>query len=66
VQVVKQRKEKVLTIERRIAQGCEKMIAQLLRSTQNGGVINTAYIERLNATFRQRLTCPLNLYHRLR
>lgn len=56
VQVVKQRKEKVLTIERRIVQGCEMMIDRLLHSTQNGGVINTAYIERLNATFRQRLT----------
>lgn len=55
VQVVKQRQEKVLTVERRIAQGCEQMIARLLKATQNGGVINTAYIERLNATFRQRL-----------
>jgi len=55
VQVVKQRKAKVLTVERRIVQGCEKMILRLLRLSQNGGVINTAYIERLNATFRQRL-----------
>lgn len=55
VQVVKQRQEKVLTIDRRIAQGCEKMIAPLLNSTQAGGTINTAYIERLNASFRQRL-----------
>jgi transposase-like protein len=56
VQVVKQRKEKVLTIERRIAQGCEERIERLLTITQNGGVVNTAYIERLNATFRQRLS----------
>ena len=56
VQVVKQRKGKVLTIDRRIAQGCEMMIERLLNTTQNGGVINTAYIERLNATFRQRLS----------
>jgi transposase-like protein len=55
-QVVKQRQEKVLTIERRIARGCEKMIARLLIATQGGGTINTAYIERLNATFRQRLS----------
>ena len=55
VQVVKRRKEKALTIERRIVQGSEKMIEQLLQITQRGGVINTAYIERLNATFRQRL-----------
>jgi transposase-like protein len=56
VQVVKQRKERMLTIEHRIAQGCEKMIERLLRITQDGGSINTAYIERLNATFRQRLS----------
>jgi len=55
VQVVKQRKEKALTIDRRIVQGCQKMVARLLLLSQNGGVINTAYIERLNATFRQRL-----------
>jgi len=55
VQVVKHRLAGHLTIERRIVQGCEKMIARLLGLTQGGGVINTAYIERLNATFRQRL-----------
>ena len=55
VQVVKQRNAKNLTIDRRIVQGCEKMIARLLLISQNGGQINTAYIERLNATFRQRL-----------
>jgi len=33
----------------------KKMIARLLEVTQNGGVLNTAYIERINATFRQRL-----------
>ena len=53
MQVVKQRKSKTLTIDRRIVQGCEKMIERLLNTTQNGGQINTAYIERLNATFRQ-------------
>ena len=57
VQVVKQRKAKKFTIDRRIVKGCEKMIARLLLSSQNGGQINTAYIERLNATFRQRLAC---------
>jgi transposase-like protein len=55
VQVVKQRQAKVLTVERRIVQGCQKRIAHLLAISQNGGMINTAYIERLNATFRQRL-----------
>ena len=55
VQVVKQRKAGRLTIERRIVQGCAQMIKRLLTVTQNGGTINTAYIERLNATIRQRL-----------
>lgn len=55
VQVVKQRKNGKLSIDRRIAQGCKKMIVRLIEKTQSGGVINTAYIERLNATFRQRL-----------
>jgi transposase-like protein len=55
VQVVKQRAQNCLTIERRIVQGCQEMIVKLLVRTQGGGGINTAYIERLNATFRQRL-----------
>ena len=53
VQVVKQRKANELSLERRIVQGCEKMIEHLLRISQHGGMINTAYIERLNATLRQ-------------
>ncbi|MCK5018572.1 MAG: IS1 family transposase [Candidatus Peribacteraceae bacterium] len=57
VQVVKQRKNKVLSIERRIVQGCKTMIDTLIERTQGHGGINTAYIERLNATFRQRLAC---------
>jgi len=57
LQVVKQRKANKLTIERRIVQGCQQMIEQLLQLSQHDGVINTAYIERLNATFRQRLAC---------
>jgi transposase-like protein len=55
VQVVKQRVEKHLSIERRIVQGTAYLVEHLLRHTQGGGVINTAFIERLNATFRQRL-----------
>ena len=57
VQVVKQRSAGQLTIERRIVQGCAAAITALLSQTQGGGVINTAYIERLNATFRQRMGC---------
>jgi hypothetical protein len=45
-----------LTIDRRIVQDSQRMIAQLLPISQRGGSSNTAYIERLNATFGQRLT----------
>ena len=57
VQVVKQRVEGVFAqcIERRIVQGTKTMIEQLIVTTQGKGVINTAFIERLNATFRQRI-----------
>ncbi len=33
------------------------MVTRLIQATQPGGMINTAFIERLNATFRQRLAC---------
>ena len=55
VQVVKQRQAGRLSIERRIVQGTTAMVAQLVELSQGRGGINTAYIERLNATFRQRL-----------
>jgi hypothetical protein len=55
--VVKQRLADGLHIERRVVQGCLTQIEQLRQATQGGpGVINTAYIERLNATFRLRLS----------
>jgi hypothetical protein len=57
VQVIKRRFEATLSIERRIVQGSADLVQCLLSSTQGGGVINTAFIERLNATFRQRLAC---------
>ncbi len=56
-QVIKRRMHSALEIERRIVQGCEAMIGRLLLESQGGGCLNTAYIERLNATFRQRLAC---------
>ena len=56
-QVVKHRQGRTLTIERRLVQGTQALVARLLTNSQQGGVINTAYIERLNATFRQRLNC---------
>lgn len=64
VQVVKQRVEGVLTVDRRVVQGSQEMVERLIKATQNGkGVINTAFIERLNATFRLRLN---NLARRTR
>jgi transposase-like protein len=56
VQVVKQRVEGVLNVERRIVQGAQTMVESLIQKTQGQGVINTAFIERLNATFRQRVS----------
>lgn len=55
VQVVKRRQAGCLTIERRIVQGTTAIVAHLVELSQGRGGINTAYIERLNATFRQRL-----------
>ncbi len=64
VQVVKQRVGGVLTVDRRIVQGGKEIVEGLIKATQKGkGVINTAFIERLNATFRQRLN---NLARRTR
>lgn len=55
VQVVKKRTANSFEVTRRIVQGCEQMVAALIELSQGSGSINTAYIERLNATFRQRL-----------
>jgi len=56
VQVVKQRACADWRVDRRIWQGSQQMVDQLRLRTQGRlGTINTAYIERLNATFRQRL-----------
>ncbi|HIE56440.1 MAG TPA: hypothetical protein EYP90_14935, partial [Chromatiaceae bacterium] len=52
VQVIKKRSSGRFSVTRRIVQGSVKQITALLRLTQGGGKINTAYIERLNATFR--------------
>src|SRR5262249_31949505 len=48
---------RVVDIERRIVEGTPARVGTLRRRSQGAGVINTAYIERLNATFRQRLAC---------
>ncbi len=54
VQVVKQYTKRRLTgVHRRLAHGCIHAAEVIMQATQIGlGVINTAYIERLNATFR--------------
>lgn len=43
---------RVSGVERRIGQGTAGLVERLLTATQGGGVLNTAYIERLNAMFR--------------
>jgi transposase-like protein len=63
VQVMKSRRSEDWSIRRVIAQGSQAMIERLIHTSQGGGTINTAFIERLNATFRQRLAC---LYRRTR
>jgi transposase-like protein/IS1 family transposase len=56
-QVVKHSvQRRVASVERRILAGTAAQVEKLRRRSQGGaGVINTAYIERLNATFRERL-----------
>lgn len=55
-QVVKQYSGRCVTgIERRVVQGTLDQVRRLIQLTQGGGDINSAYIERLNATFRERL-----------
>ena len=74
-QVVKRyAQRRVVDIERRIVHGTPARVETLRRRAQGAGVINTAYIERLNATFRERLAAltrrgralarrPLTLHH---
>lgn len=54
-QVVKTRLVRGLDLSQRIVQGSAEQVAALLARSGGGTQINTAYIERLNATFRQRL-----------
>ena len=74
VQVVKQHSGYHLTgIQRRIAHGCRQRADELIAAAQVSiGLINTAYIERLNATFRARMPalvrrtrCPARTTQRL-
>jgi transposase-like protein len=57
VQAVKHRSGKKLqSVSRRLVHGCQQRVDDLIAMSQTSfGVINTAYIERLNATFRARM-----------
>src|SRR5215475_11382201 len=55
-QVVKRyERRRVVETDRRIVEGTPARVEALRCRSQGDGVINTAYIERLNATFRERL-----------
>lgn len=55
-QVIKRKlKGRLVEVERRILKGDEAAVAYRLTASGGGNVLNTSYIERLNATFRQRL-----------
>jgi transposase-like protein/IS1 family transposase len=55
-QVVKRyERRRVIETEHRLIDGTPARVETLRRRSQGEGVINTAYIERLNATFRERL-----------
>ena len=74
-QVVKRyAQRRVIDIERRMVEGTPARVETLRRRSQGEGVITTASIERLNATFRERLAaltrrgralarCPVTLHH---
>lgn len=48
-------KRRVVEITRRMTQGSLERAQELLAQSKGGSVLNTAFIERLNATFRERL-----------
>jgi transposase-like protein len=57
-QVIKQyAKRRVVAVKHRIVQGRPAAVQRLIAQSQGVGGINTAYIERLNATFRARFHC---------
>jgi hypothetical protein len=52
-QVIKKyAQRRVVSVSQRVVWGTPEAVKHVLRATQSGTVINTAYIERLNATFR--------------
>lgn len=74
-QVVKRyQQRRVVAVERRIVEGTPARVEMLRRRSQGDGVIHTASIARLNATFRERLAAltrrgralarrPVTLHH---
>lgn len=50
-------KKQVVEVVRRMTQGAHQAALLLLHVSGGGKDLNTAFIERLNATFRQRLAC---------
>ena len=48
-------KKRVVEVTRRMAHGLLSQAEQLLQGSGGGSVLNTAFIERLNGTFRERL-----------
>jgi transposase-like protein/IS1 family transposase len=46
---------RVASVQHRVLAGPAAQVKKLIQRSQGKGVINTAYIERLNATFRERL-----------
>jgi hypothetical protein len=58
VRVIKHRATGQLTVERQVYQGDPPQVQTVILTSQGStGGINTAFIERLNATFRQSLAC---------
>jgi transposase-like protein len=55
VVIKRMEKRRVKEVIHRIAYGTEEMVNALLLSSKGGKVINTAFIERLNGTFREHL-----------
>lgn len=63
-QVVKhQKKHRLVCVVRRLVVGTQEQLAGLIAATQGKGVLNTSFIERLNATFR---SCLFALVRRTR
>src|SRR5260370_12412072 len=50
-------KKRVVEVVRRMTQGCLDAALRLVHASGGGNDLNTAFIERLNGTFRERLAC---------